>query len=155
MDLLAGPRRAKRIAASDKRTSFVGSHFYYEDISGRNPSADRHELQEETDTYYVIRSVPKDPDQVEFDALTTWVHKKSSIPVQVRYERQGEVYREVKIQAVKEVQGYMTLTKIELHDLASGGHSVIEYSDLKYDLGLPEELFSERYLRNPPLKYFP
>ena len=24
------------------------------------------------------------------------------------------------------------------------------YSDVEYDLGLPEDLFSERYLRNPP-----
>ena len=38
----------KRIAASDKRTSFVGSHFFYEDVSGRNPADDTHELIETT-----------------------------------------------------------------------------------------------------------
>ncbi|MBV1886620.1 MAG: outer membrane lipoprotein-sorting protein, partial [Parvibaculaceae bacterium] len=30
----------KRIAASDERTSFVGSHFFYEDVSGRTPTED-------------------------------------------------------------------------------------------------------------------
>ncbi|MBD3264603.1 MAG: outer membrane lipoprotein-sorting protein, partial [Candidatus Omnitrophica bacterium] len=50
----------RRIAASDKRSSFVGSHFAYEDISGRNPSDDKHELLEETDDMYVLKSTPKD-----------------------------------------------------------------------------------------------
>ena len=34
----------KRISAGDKRTSFVGSHFYYEDVSGRNPNEDNFTL---------------------------------------------------------------------------------------------------------------
>ncbi|RMD83664.1 MAG: outer membrane lipoprotein-sorting protein, partial [Candidatus Dadabacteria bacterium] len=54
----------KRIAATDKRTSFMGSHFFYEDISGRNPNADTHSL-EETEDYYIIKSVPKSRKGVE------------------------------------------------------------------------------------------
>ena len=38
----------KRIAGSDKRTSFVGSHFLYEDVSGRSVKEDIHELVETT-----------------------------------------------------------------------------------------------------------
>jgi len=56
----------RRIAATDKRNSFVGSDFFYEDVSGRNIDLDEHELMETTDTYYVIRSTPKDPSSVEF-----------------------------------------------------------------------------------------
>ncbi len=41
----------KRIAASDERTSFVGSNFFYEDLSGRNIDEDKHEFIEETDEY--------------------------------------------------------------------------------------------------------
>ena len=44
---------AKRIAASDKRTSFLGSDFLYEDISGRDVTADTHQLVETTNDYYV------------------------------------------------------------------------------------------------------
>ena len=39
----------RRIAASDKHTSFVGSDFSYEDVSGREPEDDTHKLlREET-----------------------------------------------------------------------------------------------------------
>ena len=34
----------KRIADSDKRTSFVGSHFFYEDVTGRDINDDAHVL---------------------------------------------------------------------------------------------------------------
>jgi hypothetical protein len=44
----------KRIAAGDKRTSFVGSDFLYEDISGRSLAEDKHELIETTDELFVI-----------------------------------------------------------------------------------------------------
>ena len=56
----------KRIAASDKRTSFVGSDFFYEDVSGRTITDDTHEFVEETDTFYVLKNTPKDPQSVEF-----------------------------------------------------------------------------------------
>ena len=43
----------KRIAAGDKRTSFVGSDFLYEDVSGRSLAEDTHELIETTEQFFV------------------------------------------------------------------------------------------------------
>ncbi|MGB5245501.1 MAG: outer membrane lipoprotein-sorting protein, partial [Woeseia sp.] len=55
---LPGLDLVKRISAGDKRTSFVGAHYFYEDVSGRRPSDDEHELVETTDEYYVLRHIP-------------------------------------------------------------------------------------------------
>ena len=41
----------KRIASAEKRTSFAGSNFFYEDVSGRNINDDTHELAKTTDNY--------------------------------------------------------------------------------------------------------
>ena len=49
----------KRIAASDKRTSFVGSDFLYEDISGRSLVLDDHELISDEGDVYKIKNTPK------------------------------------------------------------------------------------------------
>jgi len=143
----------KRIAATDKRTSFVGSHFFYEDVSGRRLDDDRHELVEVTDTYYVMKHTPKDPDVVEFDSYTMWIHKASFIPVEVKYEKDGEVYRVAKTLGVKDVQGYKTVTKSQMTDLRTGGSTTMDYSIVEYDVGLTDELFTERYLRNPPAEH--
>jgi outer membrane lipoprotein-sorting protein len=143
----------KRIAASDERTSFVGSHFYYEDVSGRGLDKDAHELVETTDDYYVLKNTPKDPDSVEFDSFTMWIHKATFIPVKVEYEKGGEVYRIVEALKVEEIQGHKTVTKSRMKDLKSGGETILEYSTVQYDNDLPEDIFTERYLRRAPGKY--
>ena len=75
----------KRIAASDQRTSFAGSDYFYEDVSGRSLYADTHELIDTTDNYYVLKHTPKDPSNVEFAHYIMYVHKESFIPVQTVY----------------------------------------------------------------------
>ena len=143
----------KRIAATDKRTSFVGSHFFYEDVSGRRLSDDHHELVEVTETYYVLKNTPKDPDVVEFDSYTMWIHKATFLPVEVKYERGGEVYRVAKTLGVKDVQGHMTVTKSSMTDLRTGGSTTMEYGSVEYDVGLTDDVFTERYLRTSPSEY--
>ncbi len=143
----------KRIAASDERTSFVGSHFFYEDVSGRGPDEDHHELVETTDTYYVLKNTPKDPSAVEFDSYTMWIHKGTFIPVKVEFEQGGEVYRIAEALGVEDIDGYKTVTKSRMRDLKGGGETVLTYSDVKYDVGLPEDVFTERYLRRAPREY--
>ncbi len=140
----------KRIAASDKRTSFVGSNFFYEDVSGRSIDADTHELVETTDTYYVLKNTPKDPSSVEFDSFTMWIHKATFIPVKVTYEKGGEVYREADALKVEDIQGHKTVTKSRMRDLKNGGDTVLEYESVEYDVGLTPDIFTERYLRNAP-----
>lgn len=143
----------RRIAASDERTSFVGSHFFYEDVSGRGIDEDEHVLVETTDTYYVLKNTPKKPELVEFDSFTMWIHKGTFIPVRVEYEKGGEVYRVAEALQVEDIQGFKTVTKSRMQDLKAGGETVIEYSRVEYDIGVPEDVFTERYLRRPPQQY--
>ncbi len=140
----------KRIAATDKRTSFVGSHFFYEDVSGRHIDADKHELVETTGTYYVLKNTPKDRDAVEFDYFKMWIHKKTFIPVQTSYYKNGKEYRRYKVLGVKKIDGFLTVVKSRMSDLESGGHTDLEYADVDYNTGLDEDLFTERRLRKPP-----
>lgn len=144
----------KRIAGSEKRTSFVGSEFYYEDISGRNIDLDTHELDEASTTYYVLKNTPKDPDSVEFSYYKMWIHRKTFLVVKtVYYDKDGRAYRQYEAKAVKPIQGYMTVTKSRMTDLRSGRYTDLVYDDVQYDLDLPEDIFTERYLRRPPRKY--
>jgi len=144
----------KRIAAAEKRTSFVGSHFFYEDVSGRNVNVDKHQLVDTSDNYYVLKNTPKDPSTVEFAYYKMWIHRKTFTTVKVEYyDNNEEKYREYEALGVETIQGYPTVTKSRMKDLRTDGNTVIEYTNVKYDIGLPEDIFTERYLRRPPLKY--
>jgi outer membrane lipoprotein-sorting protein len=151
---LPGLDLVRRIAAGDKRTSFVGSHFLYEDVSGRRLSEDRHELQETTATHYLVKSTPVDPGAQEFASWTVWIDKTTLVPTRMDYvDESGEVYRRIEALDVETIAGHPTVTRMRASDLRSGGHTVSEFSDIEYDLGIPEDVFTERTLRNPPRQW--
>jgi len=144
----------KRISATDKRTSFIGSHFFYEDVSGRNINDDVHELVKTTKDYYVLKNTPKDPKLVEFAYFEMWIYRKNFIVVKTDYyDKQNKKYRSYQALEVKNIQGYPTVTKAKMTDLRTNGNTLLEYTDVKYDIGIPESIFTERYLRKPARKY--
>ena len=144
----------KRIAATDKRTSFVGSDYFYEDVSGRSLDEDVHELVDITDNYYVLKQTPKNPDTVEFNHYLMYVHKSSFIPVQTEYfDDKGEKYRIAKALKVETIQGYSTVTQSSMENLKTGTKTLMRYSQVNYDIEVPEEVFTERYLRSAPMNY--
>jgi len=148
---LPGLNLVKRIAASDKRTSFVGSDFYYEDVSGRNPADDIHELVETSDNYYVLKNTPKEPKTVEFASYKLWIHKTSFIPIKAEYyDASGTKIREAQALEVQQIQGFPTVTRSTMTDLRTGSVTTVSYTKVEYNIELSEDLFTERYLRNPP-----
>jgi hypothetical protein len=151
---LPGLDLVKRIAASDERTSFVGTHFFYEDISGRHPSEDKHELLETTDSEYVVKSTPKSSKGVEFAHYTLRINKKTFLPSKIEYvNAQGKIYRRIETAKVDTVQGKPTITRLKVSDLESGGYTLSDVSKVSYDLGIPDDIFVEGSLRNPPQKW--
>src|SRR4030066_477964 len=77
----------RRIAASDARSSFVGSDFTYEDVSGRNIAADTHTLIREEmigdRDCYLVESVPKHP--IDYVKRISWVDKIAFLPLKEEY----------------------------------------------------------------------
>jgi len=141
----------KPIAPGDKRTSFVGSDFVYEDVSGRALWEDTHELIEETDTQYIIRNIPKNPGTVDFSEYTVAIDKQTFLPVKAEYlDKNDKLFRRVEAVEIETVQGYPTVVESRIDDLARGTHTVNRFSNIKYDNGLKKMIFSERFLRRPP-----
>ena len=148
---LPGLDLVKRISAGDKRTSFVGAHYFYEDVSGRRPSDDAHELVETTDEYYVLRHTPIDSQTAEFAEYQTWIDRETFLPMKIEYTNpSGKLYRRVEVLKVVDVDGHPTVTTSRVSDLLTGGKTDMQFRYMKYDLGLPEQVFTERSLRNPP-----
>lgn len=140
----------KRIAPGDKRTSFVGSDFVYEDVSGRSTKMDKHELISSEGDSYQIRNTPKESG-VKFKYYDVWIDKKTFMPMKAEYfDANGKKYRTVEATKVETIQGHPTVMESKVTDLERGGHTVNAFSDVKYDVGLKSRIFTERFLRRPP-----
>ena len=149
----------KRIAASDKRTSFVGSDFLYEDISGRSPLEDRHDLLRTTEKEYVLKNTPKKLNSVEFEYFLAYIDKQTFLPVKMEFYKKGDrLYRVIETVEIEDIQvmengrevTYPTITASIARDLESGSVTEMKVDDIEYNLGISDEIFSERYLRRPP-----
>jgi outer membrane lipoprotein-sorting protein len=140
----------KRIAASDKRTSFVGSHFLYEDVSGRTIFEDDHTLIDTSEKYFILNNIPKDPSTVEFSSYKIWIDRNSFMPMKAEYiDKDNRIYRIVEALEVKDIQGHPTVIKSRVRDIVNGGETVSIFNNVKYDIGLGD-IFTERYLRRAP-----
>lgn len=141
----------KRIAPGDKRTSFVGTDFVYEDVSGRGLNEDTHELVDTTATQYVVNNIPNDPASVEFSAYKVWIDKDTFLPRKAEYlDKNGKLYRTVEATKIETIQGHPTAVESIAKDLNTGSQTVNTFTDIQYDIGLKDAIFTERFLRRPP-----
>ncbi|MDJ0838458.1 MAG: outer membrane lipoprotein-sorting protein [Acidobacteriota bacterium] len=141
----------KRIAPGDKRTSFVGSDFVYEDVSGRGTEEDHHVLIKETDTQYHLKSTPKDAGSVEFSYYELWIDKTTHLPRKAEYyDKQGKLYRRVEALKVEQIDDHPTVVESKVSDLVTGGYTINRFTNVSYDNGYNERIFTERFLRRPP-----
>ena len=148
----------KRISANDKRSSYVGSDFTYEDVSGRHLNDDEHTLVKEEavngKNAYLIKSTPKDKDEVEFSYRLVWSDKQTFLTLKVEYyNRRGELYKEMITNKIEIIEGTPTVTKATMKDLKGGHYTEIEFKKIDYNVGLKKNIFAERYLRKPPVKW--
>ena len=147
----------KRIAAQDKRSSFVGSDFTYEDVSGRDLEDDTHVIDREEKIgdrdCYVVKSTPKGGD-ADFGHKLTWVDKTNFLPLkEEQYDKRGARYKLFTADKVADIQGIPTVVKRSMKNLQSGHRTEVAYLNTGYNLGIEDSLFSERFLRQPLRKW--
>lgn len=141
----------KRISAGDKRTSFVGSHFFYEDVSGRNPNEDSFSLLSEDENSYTIKALPKNKHSVEFNYYVINISKNNFLPTESTYfNESNQPIRKMTVLNVKDVAGNATVMKSRITDLTNNSYTEMQFRKVKYDIGLPKNIFSERSMRTPP-----
>ncbi len=145
----------KRVSAGDKRTSFVGSHYYYEDVSGRNIELDQHELISSDEQFYNLKHTPKDLSSVEFAYYTTKVNKTSFLPMHIQYfDNANTLIREIEVLEVTDVKGYPTVVESKITDHRLGGFTLMQFRNMDYNLEIEQSIFSERTMKNPTGKWF-
>lgn len=147
----------KPISADDKNSSFVGSDFTYEEVSGRHWSEDTHTLAGESvidgKPVYIVESVPKGSTK-GFAKRVSFIDKESFLPLKEEYyDKSGTMTRIFKAEKIDPADGILTVMRRTMEDLKKGSKTIVEFSAVAYNKGLTEDIFTERYLKNPPREY--
>jgi hypothetical protein len=148
----------KPISADDKNSSFVGSDFSYEDVSGRLWTEDTHQLLREEQvgerTAWVIESVPKDEDYDGFARRVSFIDQITYLPLREEYyDEDGELIRVFTAEQIEEADGIPTITERKMQDVEKERYTVVAFDGIEYNVGIESDVFTERYLKNPPRQY--
>jgi len=151
----------RRIAAEDKYSSFVGSDFTYEDISGRDVAEDTHTILREEKLgerdVIVIESMPR--DKAAFTMRISWIDKENHLPLMEEYyDAQNQLQRVFTADVIEDItagegsesQVYPTVMKRTMKNVRTGHRTEVTVMTVSYDVGLEDADFSERRMRRPP-----
>jgi outer membrane lipoprotein-sorting protein len=147
----------RRIAARDSRSSFVGSDFSYEDISGRYVGADSHTLLREErlgdSACYVVQSTPK--ATADFSRKLSWIDNTSWLPLKEEYyDAQNQLARVFTADQIEAIgaggKSYPTVVKRTMKNVQSGHRTEVVFKSVSYDVGIAADVFTERSLQQVP-----
>jgi len=147
----------RRIAAKDSHSSFVGSDFTYEDVSGRDIDLDTYTLLKEATieghNCYVVESRPKN-GTAGYTRKVSWIDKETFLPIKEEYyDLQGRLGRVFRAMEIEEIEGIPTVTRRLMENVRRKHKTEVVFRDVTYKLSLPDRLFTERYLRRPPERW--
>ncbi|HSG27757.1 MAG TPA: outer membrane lipoprotein-sorting protein [Candidatus Krumholzibacterium sp.] len=147
----------KRISSDDKASSFVGSDFTYEDVSGRHWSEDVHVLKGKEGyngrEVYVIESTPRESFK-GFSRKVSYIDTENMLTLREEYyDRKDELSRVFTAERVEEHDGIMTSVFRKMEDVKKNQYTTVEFSGIRYNVGIEESIFSERFLKNPPREF--
>lgn len=146
----------KRVAADDKRSSFVGSDFTYEDVSGRSVADETHTLLRQEDLggrpVYVVESKPK--SVVDYSRRLSWIDRERWLPLKEEYfDTRNAPLRTFTADRMEQKNGYWTVMARTMKNLQNGHRTEVVFREVEYGVGLKQDIFTERYLRDAPAQW--
>ncbi|NIP59802.1 MAG: outer membrane lipoprotein-sorting protein [Gemmatimonadetes bacterium] len=150
----------RRIAAQDARSSFVGSDFNYEDVSGRDVGADEHRfLRRDTlegRVAWVIESRPVRP--AEYERRVSWIDRETALPLREEYydarDQLHRVYTSGEIRSVEAGIGPVpTVVERTTENVRTGHRTEVTFLEVDYGVGIGDDVFTQASLRRPPRRW--
>jgi len=152
----ARTKRVRKLASHAKKQKFEGSDFSYEDMGASDAfikDYDSQVLAEENKNgfaCYKVQLVRKPGSTLSYPKLTMWVIKENFIPVVIDYYDEKNPDRVLKtlVQSdIKMIDNIPTAMKMEMHNHSNDTSTSMTFIDVKYNIPLDDELFTERGLK--------
>jgi hypothetical protein len=151
-------QKVKRIASSDKSSSFMGSDFTYSDMTSRNVEDYTYKIMKEPvvggHKTWQLLVIPKSEKVIEETGYTksiVFVRQDNFVIIQaLNYIKVGSKLKYMKVTGLKKIDGIWTTTKIQM--VTKKGKktlhkTIFEFSDIKYNQDLKEEFFTTRTMQ--------
>ncbi|MCZ7582795.1 MAG: outer membrane lipoprotein-sorting protein [Deltaproteobacteria bacterium] len=147
-------KKVRRIAGSQRSGSFMGTDFSYYDLSSHEVDDGTHTRQgDETlggvDCYVVV-TVPKDSEESNYSKVKYWVRKDNMVVGKAEfYDLDGKLLKTMETATYEKYKGDLWLARhLEMRNEQKGTATAIDIMKYKADASIPDDYFSERFLKD-------
>jgi outer membrane lipoprotein-sorting protein len=140
--------RIRRIASSNKKDSFMGSDFSYDDLGTTNFSKNyKPELVKENDKIWVLKLIRKNGVKKPYKKIILTIDRTTYMPISMdMYDDSGVFWKKAE-ERTKKIGSYNIITFIKMEDKRKGSYTTLELKDIKTDQNLSKKIFSKRFLK--------
>jgi uncharacterized protein len=150
-------KKTRRLLASNKKDSFVGTDFSYGDIIGFKVGEWRHSILREEAVdgapCFVVESLPGSPEVQEnsgYSKRLQWIRKDNFVAMKGEfYDAAGKLLKTIVASELREVdpaKGRWQAMRLEARNVQTGHSTTIEQQNFKANQGLSTQQFAAREL---------
>jgi outer membrane lipoprotein-sorting protein len=142
-------KKVRRIAAHVKSQKFAGTDMTYDDLGTINYSEEYDPVFVEKDEqHFIMGLTPKKGIKKDYSKLKIWVQKSNFYPEKIEFfDKVSNLLKRGEWREIEKVDNYWVAREIEFHDIKDDHRTKIILMEVKFDTGLKDEFFSQRYLK--------
>lgn len=148
--------KVRRLSASNKKDSFVGTDFSYGDVIGHKPEEWQHKLVKEENmdgvACYVIESLPVSDavrQNTGYSKRLSWIRKDNFVTARAEFwDLAGRPLKRITAGDIQKVGGNDRWQPMlgEAENLQTGHRTSIRFENFQADQNVPENLFTPKQL---------
>jgi hypothetical protein len=150
-------KRTRQISGGARTDSFAGTDFSYEDLSVMADvldwSADSAQAaltgSETLDGQVcdIIELTTTPAAEVSYGKIRLWLGRDDQVVRRYQFaDAQGQVAKTLQLSDIRITSGIPAAYRMEMRNERSGSHTLVELTELQYNTGLDDEVFTQRRL---------
>jgi hypothetical protein len=145
-------KTAKQIESKEKTSRFMNTEFSYEDLESFNQSDEQYFLDGEENIdglhCYIVEIIGH--TQTQYKRRLAWIDSENWLLHKVEFfDKSNKLFKILMISEYKSLEIYHFASKMIMKNIQTGCQTVMDVSDIKYKISLPDSYFTKESLVKP------
>ena len=145
-------KTAKQIESKEKTSRFMNTEFSYEDLESFNQPDEQYFLYDEENISgnhcYVVEIIGH--TQTQYKRRLVWIDSEEWLLRKVEfYDKSNKLFKVLTISEYQSFENFTFSTKLIMKNIQTGSRTVMDVSDIKYNIDLPDSKFTKESLVKP------
>ncbi len=145
-------KTAKQIESKEKTSRFMNTEFSYEDLESFNQSDEQYFLEDKENLNdqhcYIVEVIGH--TQTQYKRRLVWIDSENWLLRRVEYyDKNNKLLKVLTINEYQYFENFNFASKLIIKNIQTGCQTVIDVSDIKYNIDLPDRYFTKDSLVNP------